>query len=235
MVLPSENVTRFDVNYGNVSGGGFPGGNAGGDWFHCNGLDHDPDTRSFDAELSQLECEFYIIDHGTTSEEAAGPAGDLLYRWGNPQTYGRGDEEDQVFFQQHDAHWLLDEGTRHQWWRPCSNCTRLQQRQWTARRNREFSGRIDPAMGQRQRGIFAAFSHRYRRKLLRRPDSIGCGPKTQARRFTVSNISGSQRQPNGNTLICEGSSGHLFEITPEGEIVWEYITAYSQFGAGDSR
>ena len=55
-------------------------------------------------------CEFYIIDHGTTSEEAAGPAGDLLYRWGNPQTYGRGDDEDKVFYQQHDAHWILEEG-----------------------------------------------------------------------------------------------------------------------------
>ena len=35
--------------------------------------------------------------------------------------------------------------------------------------------------------------------------------------------------PNGNTLICEGNPGHLFEIT--GNVSWEYITAYNQFGA----
>jgi len=31
-----------------------------------------------------------------------------------------------------------------------------------------------------------------------------------------------QRLPNGNTLICESSKGRAFEITPEGEIVWDY-------------
>ena len=36
-------------------------------------------------------------------------------------------------------------------------------------------------------------------------------------------ISGAQRLPNGNTLICEGSYGRIFEVTPSGEIVWEYV------------
>jgi hypothetical protein len=36
-------------------------------------------------------------------------------------------------------------------------------------------------------------------------------------------ISGAQRQPNGNTLICSGSMGHLFEVTEAGSIVWEYV------------
>jgi len=39
-------------------------------------------------------------------------------------------------------------------------------------------------------------------------------------------ISGAQRQPNGNTLICEGSNGRIFEVTPAGEIVWEYINPF---------
>ena len=41
--------------------------------------------------------------------------------------------------------------------------------------------------------------------------------------FYSRNISGAQRLPNGNTLICEGASGRLFEITRDGLIVWEYI------------
>lgn len=41
--------------------------------------------------------------------------------------------------------------------------------------------------------------------------------------FYASFVSGAQRLPGGNTLICEGASGRVFEITPSGAIVWEYI------------
>lgn len=36
-------------------------------------------------------------------------------------------------------------------------------------------------------------------------------------------ISGAQRLANGNTLICEGGTGRLFEVTQTGELVWEYL------------
>jgi hypothetical protein len=39
-------------------------------------------------------------------------------------------------------------------------------------------------------------------------------------------ISGCQRLPNGNTLICEGSMGRIFEVTTKGELVWEYIVPF---------
>jgi hypothetical protein len=42
-------------------------------------------------------------------------------------------------------------------------------------------------------------------------------------RFNASFISGCQRLPNGNTLICDGPSGRCFEITPAKELVWEYV------------
>jgi len=41
--------------------------------------------------------------------------------------------------------------------------------------------------------------------------------------FFGTNISGAQRLPNGNTLITEGPSGRLFEVTPQRRIVWEFI------------
>jgi len=44
--------------------------------------------------------------------------------------------------------------------------------------------------------------------------------------FYSSFISSAQRLPNGNTLITEGSSGRIFEITQQHEIVWEYISPY---------
>ncbi len=40
-------------------------------------------------------------------------------------------------------------------------------------------------------------------------------------------ISGCQRLWNGNMLICEGLWGRLFEVTPDGEIVWEYISPFT--------
>lgn len=40
-------------------------------------------------------------------------------------------------------------------------------------------------------------------------------------------ISGCQRLENGNTLICEGLWGRIFEVTPAGEVVWEYINPYT--------
>jgi hypothetical protein len=35
--------------------------------------------------------------------------------------------------------------------------------------------------------------------------------------------SSADRLPNGNTLICEGSPGRIFEVTANKEVVWEYI------------
>ena len=44
--------------------------------------------------------------------------------------------------------------------------------------------------------------------------------------FYSSYISGADRFPNGNTLICEGAHGRIFEITEHGEIVWEYVNPF---------
>ena len=42
-----------------------------------------------------------------------------------------------------------------------------------------------------------------------------------------SNFRGScQRLPNGNTLVCQGSNGRIFELTVENEIVWEYVSPH---------
>ena len=41
--------------------------------------------------------------------------------------------------------------------------------------------------------------------------------------FFATNISGAQRLANGNTLITEGPDGRIFEVTSDGDIVWEYI------------
>src|SRR5262249_31645110 len=77
------------------------------DWTHVNAVD-------YNAELDQIMLstpefnEIWIIDHGTTTAEAAGhtggrrgKGGDLLYRWGNPATYRAGGPKDKTLFFQH--------------------------------------------------------------------------------------------------------------------------------------
>lgn len=51
--------------------------------------------------------------------------------------------------------------------------------------------------------------------------------------FYSYNISSAERQPNGNTVICEGAPGRIFEVTPDKNIVWEYINPFfGQVGVG---
>ena len=74
---------------------------------------------AYNAELDQVLLnvlefnEFWIIDHSTTSAEAAGhtggkhgKGGDLIYRWGNPRAYRAGTIKDQKLFGQHNSHWI---------------------------------------------------------------------------------------------------------------------------------
>ena len=44
--------------------------------------------------------------------------------------------------------------------------------------------------------------------------------------FFSAYISGARRLPNGNTLITEGHFGRMFQVTPEGDVVWEYINPH---------
>lgn len=50
--------------------------------------------------------------------------------------------------------------------------------------------------------------------------------------FFAPHLSNAQRLPNGNTLICEGDFGRIFEVTSEGETVWEYVNPHFAHGPG---
>lgn len=58
------------------------------------------------------------------------------------------------------------------------------------------------------------------------PEEAGNIPALDGYKFYSPYISSAQRLENGNTLITEGSDGRIFEVTPEHEIVWEYINPY---------
>ena len=58
------------------------------------------------------------------------------------------------------------------------------------------------------------------------PAARGPGLPNQGVRIYSGHISSAQRLPNGNTLITEGASGHLLEVTKDREVVWEYVSPY---------
>jgi uncharacterized protein (UPF0248 family) len=44
--------------------------------------------------------------------------------------------------------------------------------------------------------------------------------------FFSPRMGNAQRLPNGNTLVDEASFGRFFEVTTEGDIVWEYVNPF---------
>lgn len=103
----------------------------------------------------------------------------------------------------------------------------------------EMIPEIDPLTGQRMEGagnILVFDNGRYERDYSR---VIEVNPVTNEivwsspENWYSWHISGAQRLANGNTFICDGPHGRLFEITPDGDTVWEYVNPYS--AGGDSR
>ena len=108
----SEHPELFDINCGSVGNdaGGPQGANA--DWMHINAVDYNPILDQI-VISSRTQNEIFIIDHSTSTEEAASHSGgnsnqggDFLYRWGNPENYGRGDESDRILGDQHSINWI---------------------------------------------------------------------------------------------------------------------------------
>jgi hypothetical protein len=52
----------------------------------------------------------------------------------------------------------------------------------------------------------------------------------KGKNFYSFNVSSTQRLPNGNTLACAGAEAHIFEVTRDGEVVWEYINPLGRDG-----
>ncbi len=186
------------------------------DWMHTNAVD-------YNAELDQIVIssphfsEIYIIDHSTTTEQAKahtggrwGKGGDILYRWGNPRVYRNGTKADQRLFFQHNVQWIRKglAGEGHL----------LVFNNGSGRKPDEYSSVDEFVPPTDKDGNYI------------REEGAPFGPEKALWSYSAPNkkdfysffISGAERLPNGDTLIDSGSSGTVFEITPEGETVWKF-------------
>ncbi len=204
----------IDVNYGSHNE----------DWLHINSVRYNAQRDEILLSVHNFS-EIWVIDHSTTTTQATGhtggndgKGGDIVYRWGNPQAYRAGTTADQKLFSQHDARWIdpglpgagdimvFNNGDK----RPNGNYSSVD----------EITPPIDST------------GHYY-------IDSSGVyGPTTLTwtyvaqppTSFFARNISGADRLPNGNTLICEGTAGKFFEVDASGNMVWEYVNPVTRFG-----
>ena len=203
-------------------------------WNHMNSID-------YNAELDQIMLsvrgcsELWIIDHSTPTQEAAGhtggrsgKGGGLLYRWGNPVAYGRGDVGDQTLFQQHDAQWIesgcpgegniliFNNGLNRL---PPGAGDRRDLPRYAVGRGWGYSSvdeLVPPVEGNGQYVLEPGAAYGPTKPIW----TYVAGNPTD---FFAEAISGAQRLPNGNMLICDGTSGVFFEVTREGDTVWEYV------------
>lgn len=210
----ADHPERIDLNFTNSM--------STDDWLHMNTLHYNPVLDMLMVSVPTFN-EMWIIDHSTTTAEAAtstgghsGRGGDLLYRWGNPRAYGRGTVADQKFFFQHDTHWLsADVGPTD----PYYHSVGLFNNQVTPQRS--YVNILTPVFD----SATWSFDTLDGRWLPADFDWSYTTPVAAQMKSAV--VSSMQRFPNGNTLIFAGRNGHAIEIDENENQVWEYIVPFS--------
>lgn len=190
----SLNPQLIDFNYDLVDNG---------DLMHANGIDYDAEKDIIYLSVNYYS-EIWVIDHSTTTAEAAtnsggnyNKGGNLLYRFGNPSTY-KNTEGVRLFYNNHFPNLLEDD---------------------------------EPGLGNMlvyMNGVNTNQSVVYELDI---PDTFNLTPNVNNEPNVIwsftdpelfhGRISGAVRLKNGNTLIAEGDYG-FWEVTENGDVVWKY-------------
>lgn len=206
----ADNQSLIDINYGSIS-------NQPADWLHMNAVDF---WQYSDVDQIVMSVptfnEVWVIWHGGFFD------GDVIYRWGNPEAYDRGDSTNQRLFYQHDIHWGNGLGVNPgnpDFTKFFLFNNRVPNADTTGTHSEvaTLSPIFDeyPALG----GTVYEFDF----------DNGRWGPEDFEWTYTQPGLSSSglssfQRLGNGGNLICNGRTGELFEITEAGDLAWEYRT-----------
>jgi hypothetical protein len=181
--------------------------NTSKDWIHMNGIDYNTDLDQIVFSSHALN-EIYVIDHSTTSAQAAshaggnsGKGGDFIYRWGNPAAYETAGITD--FNVVHDAHWISSEN-------PCFPNALCGYNNKGGVGGKTCVDILYPPYDGYNYSLTSGNSY---------------APSTYGWRYTYNgNVQqdngNSQQLPNGNTLICMGMGGLIYEINSNQTLLW---------------
>ncbi len=186
------------------------------DWTHINSVAYNETFDQIVVSVHNFD-EVWVIDHSTTTAEAAGHSGgnsgrggDILYRWGNPQAYDAGSEADRKFFGQHDAQWIAGDCPG------AGNILVFNNGPGRPEGNYSTVDEIEPP-------VDGSGNYAYTPGSAYLPAAqtwvYTASPPTS---FFSSGISGAERLPDGNTLICEGDSNYIFEVDTAMVTQWDY-------------
>jgi hypothetical protein len=212
----ADHPERVDINF--VSGGGQV------DWIHANAVDYNEDLDEI-VLSAHNPSEVWVIDHSTTTAEARehtgglrGHGGDLLYRWGNPQAYGRGNTADRRFYGQHNAQWVRPGLPR------AGDILVF------------YNGLGRPAGAYSSVDIIAPPVDQGGGYAIADPAPYGPASEefiwtaTPPTSFYAMNISSAQVLPNGGLMICNGPAGTFVEVDADGNEVWRYVVPVNSDG-----
>jgi hypothetical protein len=207
----NTNPQLLNINYNATAGNS--------DWIHLNSIDY---NVALDQILvsSRVLNEIWVIDHSTSSAEAAshsggnsGNGGDFLFRWGNPLAYNTGTSTQ--FFGQHNAQWI-------QTGLPYENQIMVFNN-GNGRTGGNYSTIeiINPPVD----------GFNYTSSLPYLPASTSwIYNDGNPNNFYAQLTSGCQQLSNGNVLFCNGPKGTFKEISESGTTLWEYINPVSVTG-----
>ncbi len=235
-----------------------PGRPVKSDWLHCNSLDYNQDLDLI--VTNSVQGEFYVIDHGNTfvannpAESirlAATSAGDFLYRFGDPARYDQGDHPSILEDWTNSTAGHKQIGGSHdiQWIRPglqgAGNFLVFNNGEYLFEHTpQSYIVEINPYLnsaGTTSSSFVNPPDAGYIKYTAPNKDMMK-QTKNQSKQIVWSYSSknsvnfystigsSAQRLPNGNTFICAMNSGHFFEVTSSGTVVWEYISPLTRDG-----
>lgn len=188
------------------------------DWLHINSIDYNPELDQIMLSTPFFN-ELWVIDHSTTSVEAAshtggirGKGGDLLYRWGNPQAYRQGTTVDQKLFFNHAANWIGPG---------------LETNDPDAGNIIVFNNRVE--LGVSSVDIISPpidldGDYFYTPNSAFEPEAYSSRYAAQIPTELYTGGQGSgQKLPNGHVLVSPGRQGRVIQIRPDSTLSWSYV------------
>jgi hypothetical protein len=229
------------------------------DWLHCNSIAYSEELgqiviNSVNGEFYVIDHQgtFVTGNPADSVSLASGPKGDFLYRFGDPARYGQGDPPSiktdwtksttghKQIGGSHNAHWI-DQGLPGE-----GHLLVFNNGQYLFERtSQSYIFEINPFLANKENNSGRYINppdagyykwdtkdqkntHKQTKLISNQVVWIYAAKSNQA--FFSHIGSSAQRLPNGNTLICSMTDGHIFEVTAEGEAVWEFINPVTKDG-----